>query len=95
MAQEEERISEPYPVSDQYVSKLSAIEHTGQNLRFVLTTSRDREGLIEHEIVARIVMPVEAILPAIVMTLKSHVFQLHDIVNAFACITRSQTNFLN
>lgn len=73
------QLAEPYPVIDQYVDGLGRIEVTGQNFRFVLYTTKENEDGSSHEIVARVVMPADSVLPAIKMVLTMKFFQLIDV----------------
>jgi hypothetical protein len=61
---------ESYPVTDTYADGLGRIEKTGQNLRLVLFVNRQHDdGTIDREIVQRIVVPIEAVIPGVLMLL--------------------------
>lgn len=82
-------LSEPYPVGDQYVDDLGKIEITGQNLRFVLVTKREKDGgEFDYEVVARVVMPASAVLPAIARILRHKFFAMTDLTGFLAGIAK-------
>jgi hypothetical protein len=65
-----------YPVPDTYVEALGRAEVTGNNVRLTFCTARNKGGgEIDHEITERIVLPVEAIIPAVRMLLALPVMQ--------------------
>jgi hypothetical protein len=86
-------LAESYPVADQYVEGLGRVDKTGRNLRFTYFTERSATEEGEEptfEVCARIVMPIEAVLPAIGMILKMKFFEWFDIANLMACISKSR-----
>lgn len=61
---------ECYPVADTYADGLGRVEKTGQNLRFVMYVSRAQDdGTLDREIVQRVVVPIDALVPAVLMLL--------------------------
>ena len=81
------QLSEPYPVSDTYADGVGKIESTGRNLRLVFFTNREKDDEeVDHEIVARVVLPVEAYLPAIQAILRAAAFREMDISALLNCI---------
>lgn len=84
-----EILSEPYPVADQYADDLGKIEVTGQNLRFVLVTKRERDaGDVDYDVVIRVVMPISSVLPAIGRVLRHKIWQMTDISAMLAAVAK-------
>jgi hypothetical protein len=71
---------EAYPVEDKYVDGIGRVEVTGGNVRFVFCTGRQKDGGdYDREVVERLVMPMESIMPllkAIVTT--PRIFKMLD-----------------
>lgn len=71
MAQQKALV-DAYPVQDTYVETLGSVEMSGNNVRLTFATARTKDGGdVDHEIVARVVLPVEAIGPAVYEILKT------------------------
>lgn len=72
MADQQKDLVDAYPVPDVYVEHLGSVEMSGNNVRLTFATARKKfGGDIDHEIVARVVLPVEAIGPAVYEILKT------------------------
>ncbi len=66
MAEEPKYLVDAYPVPDTYVESLGRVELTGNNVRLTFATSRAKDGGdVDHEVIERIVMPLEAVIPAL------------------------------
>jgi hypothetical protein len=61
----EVRVIEPVIVPDVFASDLLKIEFLGPNVRFVLGVNHYEGSEVDHLVVAKVVMPIEAIPDAI------------------------------
>jgi hypothetical protein len=69
-------LTDAYPVPDTYVEALGRTEVTGNNVRLTFCTARAKDGgEVDHEITERIVLPIEAVIPAVRMLLMMPVMQ--------------------
>lgn len=87
-------LAEPYPVADTYVDLLGGIETTGQNLRLVFATARTRDNEIDYEIVQRIVLPIEAMIPAMALLFAMPTLGLQLMAAFTEMIARQRTGML-
>jgi hypothetical protein len=95
MGSDQTQLSEPYPVSDTYVDGIGKVETTGKNLRMVFYTKREKDDdSVDNEIVERVVMPLEAFIPAIATILRMPVFREVDLSTILTCIAAAQSGTL-
>jgi hypothetical protein len=86
---------ECYPVADTYADGLGRIETTGQNLRLVFFTARQKDdGTIDREIVERVILPAEAMIPALTMLLMQPVLGMKLMAAVTAATARQPGDFL-
>ena len=89
MADDEKQLVEAYPVPDTYVENLGRVEMTGNNMRLTFSTSRAKDGgEIDHEVTQRVVMPLQAVMPAVRMLLErasaARVFDVATLLQSIA-----------
>jgi hypothetical protein len=96
MKEQEERerlpLVEAYPVEDKYVDGLGRVEVTGHNVRLVFYTGRPKDGGdYDREVVERLVMPIEAVMPLLKQIVaKDRILNMLDaaqLCRAFAAMT--------
>lgn len=71
MSEEALRVTEPVPIDDDFCTELLVIEDAGPCARFVVVARQTcfEDGTISMVVKRKIVLPPEAIFPAIEMTL--------------------------
>lgn len=85
-----------YPVADTYADGLGRVEATGQNLRLVFFTARLKDdGTIDREIVERIIVPADALVPALAMLLTLPIIGMQLIAACYKALADQRPDVLN